>query len=74
MHAEECAGFRLIGGLNFHLEHHVHGICHVHCSRIAVIIDAVGEEFGMPHTEYRSYAKELAAHYRFLCSMGCPDT
>ena len=64
---------RLVGGLNFHLEHYVHGICHVHYSRIAMIIDAVGEEFGIPHTEFRSYAKVLAAHYRFPCSIGYMD-
>jgi hypothetical protein len=60
MHAEERCGYLACrrtelspGAPSFH------GICHVHYSRIAVIIDAVCEEFGISHTEYRSYAKEL---------------
>ncbi|MBN1758399.1 MAG: acyl-CoA desaturase [Chitinispirillaceae bacterium] len=63
----------LTGGLNFHREHHLFpGICHVHYSRIAGIIDVVCDEFGIPHKEHKSYAAGLAAHYRWLRTMGSP--
>lgn len=61
----------LVGGLNYHREHHLFpGVCHVHYSKIAALIDDLCVEFGIPHKEHRSYAAGIASHYRWLRRMG----
>jgi linoleoyl-CoA desaturase len=61
----------LVGGLNYHREHHLFpGICHVHYNRIAGIIDKACEEFDIPHKEHKSFIAGLVSHYRWLRRMG----
>jgi linoleoyl-CoA desaturase len=64
----------LVGGLNFHREHHLFpSVSHVHYPRIAGIVDEVCEQFNIPHVNHRSYAVGLSAHYRWLRRMGRDD-
>lgn len=61
----------LVGGLNFHREHHLFPmVCHAHYSRISGIIDDVCDKFGVPHVEHSSYAAGLVSHYHWLRFMG----
>ncbi|MBD3344412.1 MAG: acyl-CoA desaturase [Chitinivibrionales bacterium] len=61
----------LVGALNFHREHHLFpSICHLHTPALAPIIDAVCEQYGIPHTVHRSYSSGIVSHYRLLRRMG----
>jgi linoleoyl-CoA desaturase len=65
----------LVGGLNFHREHHLFpAVNHAHYPKIAGIVDMVCEEFEIPHIEHRSYLAGLASHYRWLKKLGREDT
>ena len=64
----------LLGGLNFHKEHHLFPpICHVNYPGIAPIVEEVCREFGVPYKEHRTLGAGLAAHYRWLRRMGTAD-
>jgi linoleoyl-CoA desaturase len=64
----------LVGGLNFHREHHLFpSICHVHYPHIADIVDEVCEKFGIRHIEHHSYVAGVASHYRWLKRMGAGE-
>jgi linoleoyl-CoA desaturase len=55
----------LVGGLNFHREHHLFpGISRAHYKSIAPIVDAVCGQFGIRHIEHRTYLIGLRSHYR----------
>lgn len=61
----------LVGGLNFHREHHLFpSICHVHYPGIAGIVDDVCVQCNIPHVNHHSYGAGLSAHYRWLRRMG----
>lgn len=61
----------LVGGLNFHREHHLFPrICHMHYRKIAPIVDEVCEKYGVPHVDHKSYWAGLRSHYHWLREMG----
>ncbi len=60
-----------IGGLNYQIEHHLFPhISHVHYSRIAVIVKATAESYGIPYVEYPNFLVALREHGRMLKKMG----
>jgi linoleoyl-CoA desaturase len=64
----------LLGGLNFHLEHHLFPtICHIYYPSIAGIVRETCREFGVPYAAHNSFVKGVASHYRWLKQMGMPD-
>jgi linoleoyl-CoA desaturase len=63
-----------LGGLNFHLEHHLFPtICHVHYPAITRIVEQACRDHGVKYAEHRSFLAGLAAHYRWLGRMGRED-
>jgi linoleoyl-CoA desaturase len=61
----------LLGGLNFHLGHHLFPtICHINYPSIAGIVRETCREFGVPYTAHKSFVKGVASHYRWLRQMG----
>ncbi len=64
----------LVGGLNYHKEHHLFpAICHVNYPSIAPIVEQTCREFGIPYKEHKSFRAGIAAHYRWLRRMGAAD-
>lgn len=64
----------LVGGLNFQIEHHLFPkISHVHYPAISNIIRAVCSEYQLQYIEYPTTRKAIAAHVRFLRTMGRKD-
>jgi linoleoyl-CoA desaturase len=64
-----------IGGLNYHLEHHLFPtICHIHYSAITKIVQETCQDHGIHCAEHKSFWTGLASHYRWLRQMGMPDT
>ena len=60
-----------IGGLNYQIEHHLFPhISHVHYSKIAVIVKATAESYGIPYVEYPNFIVALREHGRMLKKMG----
>jgi linoleoyl-CoA desaturase len=60
-----------LGGLNFQIEHHLFPrICHVHYPAISSIVAAACHEFALPYVCYPTVRSAVAAHYRFLKTMG----
>jgi linoleoyl-CoA desaturase len=65
----------LLGGLNFHKEHHLLPIiCHVHYPAISGIIEQTCSEYNIPYREHKSFGSAVASHYRWIRRMGRPDT
>jgi linoleoyl-CoA desaturase len=63
-----------LGGLNFHLEHHLFPtICHIHYPAITGIVEQACRDHGVKYAEHRSFLAGLAAHYRWLRRMGAAD-
>jgi len=63
-----------LGGLNFHLEHHLFPtICHIHYPAITGIVEQACRDHGVKYAEHRSFGAGLAAHYRWLRRMGAAD-
>lgn len=64
----------LLGGLNFHKEHHLFPlICHVNYPAMSKVVEETCREFGVPYKEHRSFAAGIAAHYRWLKRMGAAE-
>jgi linoleoyl-CoA desaturase len=60
-----------VGGLNFQIEHHLFArICHVHYPAISAIVRETCHEFSLPYVSYPTFRSAIAAHYRFLKTMG----
>jgi linoleoyl-CoA desaturase len=60
-----------LGGLNFQIEHHLFPrICHIHYPAISSIVAATCHEFALPYVCYPTVRSAVAAHYRFLKTMG----
>jgi linoleoyl-CoA desaturase len=60
-----------VGGLNFQIEHHLFpNICHVHYRKIAKIVKATAEEFGLPYKTSRTFLSALGSHMRLLKQLG----
>ncbi len=54
-----------VGGLNFQIEHHLlPHICHINYPRLAPIVRATCEEFGITYTCYPTWRAAFAAHMR----------
>lgn len=64
----------LLGGLNFHKEHHLFPmICHVNYPQMAKVVERTCHEFGLPYEEHRSMLSGIASHYRWLKRLGTQD-
>jgi linoleoyl-CoA desaturase len=64
----------LVGGLNYHKEHHLFpALCHVNYPSISKIVEETCRDFEIPYKEHKSFAAGLAAHYRWLRRMGTAD-
>jgi linoleoyl-CoA desaturase len=60
-----------VGGLNFQIEHHLFSrICHIHYPAISTIVRETCQEFSLPYVCYPTLRSAIAAHYRFLKTMG----
>ena len=61
----------LIGGLNFQVEHHLlPHICHINYPRLAPIVRATCEEFGIHYHCYPTWREAFAAHLNELSQLG----
>jgi linoleoyl-CoA desaturase len=64
----------LVGGLNYHKEHHLFpAICHANYPSLALIVEQTCRDFGIPYKEHKSFAAGIAAHYRWLRRMGAAN-
>ena len=60
-----------IGGLNYQIEHHLlPHICHLNYPRLAPIVRATCEEFGIRYTCYATWREAFACHWRELRLLG----
>ncbi len=60
-----------IGGLNFQIEHHLFsGICHVHYRKLAPIVKAATESYGIPYQVVPTFRGAIAEHLRMLRKLG----
>jgi linoleoyl-CoA desaturase len=60
-----------MGGLNFHLEHHLFPtVCHIHYPAIAEIVKEACAEYGVQYSEHQTFWSGLVSHYRWLRLMG----
>ena len=60
-----------IGGLNYQIEHHLlPHICHVNYPRLAPIVAATCEEFGIPYNCYATWGEAFASHWREVRLLG----
>jgi linoleoyl-CoA desaturase len=65
----------LLGGLNFQIEHHLFPrISHVNYPAISKLVEQTCRDFGVAHTEHRSFREGVTAHFRWLRRMGMPNT
>ena len=63
------------GGLNFQVEHHLFPhICHLNYPRLAPIVKATCEEFGVRYKCYPTWRQAIASHWRELRLLGRPLT
>jgi linoleoyl-CoA desaturase len=63
-----------VGGLNFQVEHHLFPeVCHTHYPALAAIVEATCLAHGVPHRTARTLRHAIAAHHRFLRSLGRRD-
>ncbi len=64
----------LLGGLNFHKEHHLFPrICHINYPAMSAVVEQTCREFGVPYREHQSFRAGIAEHYRWLRRMGRQD-
>jgi linoleoyl-CoA desaturase len=60
-----------VGGLTFQIEHHLlPHVCHLNYPRLAPIVRATCEEFGIRYTCYPTWREALAGHIRELRLLG----
>jgi linoleoyl-CoA desaturase len=60
-----------IGGLNFQIEHHLlPHICHLNYPRLAPIVRATCEEFGIRYNCYATWREAFGCHWRELRVLG----
>ena len=61
----------LLGGLNFHIEHHLFpNICHTHLSDIADIVKNIAYKYNLGYNEKKTWIAAIADHYRMLYLLG----
>jgi len=59
------------GGLNFQIEHHLlPHICHLNYPRLAPIVEATCEEFGIRYNCYKTWRAAFMGHWRELRLLG----
>jgi linoleoyl-CoA desaturase len=64
-----------IGGLNYQIEHHLMPhICHLNYPRLAPLVRATCEEFGIRYTCYPTWRSAFASHWRELRRLGAAPT
>jgi len=64
----------LVGGLNYHLEHHLlPTICHIHYPAITKIVEEACRAHGIKYAEHKTFREGIAAHFRWLQKMGMPN-
>jgi linoleoyl-CoA desaturase len=60
-----------VGGLNYQVEHHLFPtICHVHYAKLAPIVKATAEEYGIPYMEQETFRGAIWSHARSLYAFG----
>ncbi len=60
-----------VGGLNYQIEHHLlPHICHLNYPRLAPIVRATCEEFGIRYNCYSTWREAFACHWRELRLLG----
>lgn len=60
-----------VGGLNYQIEHHLlPHICHLNYPRLAPIVRATCEEFGIRYTSYPTWREAFLCHLRELRLLG----
>jgi len=60
-----------LGGLNFHLEHHLFPtVCHIHYPAIARIVKEICAKHGVKYGEHPTFWLGIVSHYRWLRLMG----
>ena len=60
-----------VGGLNFQVEHHLYPtVCHVHYAKLAPIVKATAEEYGIPYLEQETFLQAITAHGKSLYRFG----
>lgn len=58
---------RLLGGLNFQVEHHLFPqISHVHYPQIAKIVQRVCHQYGIPYHAYATIGRAFVSHVRYI--------
>jgi linoleoyl-CoA desaturase len=63
-----------IGGLNYQIEHHLlPHICHMNYPRLAPIVAATCEEFGLRYNCHATWRAAFASHWRELRLLAQPD-
>ncbi len=63
-----------IGGLNYQIEHHLlPHICHLNYPRLAPIVRATCEEFGIRYNCYRTWGEAFVSHWREVRLLGRPS-
>jgi linoleoyl-CoA desaturase len=61
----------LLGGLNYHLEHHLFPtICHANYPSMAKIVRQTCLDFKVSYTSHKSFSAGIISHYRWLKLMG----
>lgn len=62
---------RLIGGLNFQIEHHLFpSICHIHYPAIQKIVKETTQEFNLPYNENKTVLEAIHSHFIRLKRLG----
>ncbi len=62
-----------VGGLNYQIEHHLlPHICHLNYPKLAPIVAATCEEYGIKYTCYPTWRNALAHHWRELRALSRP--
>lgn len=60
-----------VGGLNHQIEHHLFPqISHVHYRKIAKIVKATAEKYGLPYYQHRTFFGALKSHFSLLHRLG----
>jgi linoleoyl-CoA desaturase len=60
-----------VGGLNYQIEHHLlPHICHLNYPRLAPIVRATCEEFGIRYKCYDTWREAFACHWREVRLLG----
>ena len=60
-----------VGGLNYQIEHHLlPHVCHLNYPRLAPIVKATCEEFGIRYNCYSTWREAFACHWRELQVLG----